>query len=107
MNAPLLFMGIASLLLGLLLTLLPKLVGVGFAKFDKAIRKREAEDSSFQVRMARTMRDKMRLAFPQFVPDYEDEEKTAKSIRLVGIVFLVQAVAFFILSVLLKDLEWH
>jgi len=40
--------------------------------------------------------------FPQFVPNYDDPE-TANKVRFLGIVFVVQAVGFFIWAILISN----
>jgi hypothetical protein len=92
MSAPELYGGIGSLVVGLLFVAFPKPIGVGFSRIGKAIGKRHEDDP-----VVGQMRKEMRKAFPAFSPDY-DETKAPKIFRLLGVVFLIQAVFFFILS---------
>jgi hypothetical protein len=96
-----LYIALASFALGVPFVLLPRSIGRGIAIFQKANLKREAEDQSLQARVVSGMREKMRQQFPQFSPHLDDQDRTAKSLRSMGIVFLVQGVAVFIFWVIL------
>jgi hypothetical protein len=86
-----LWFGVTSLVVGLLFVIFPKPIGVGFCRVSKWTWKGHEDD------LAGKMRQEMRRSFPSFSPDY-DEKKTPKIFRFLGIVFLIQAVVFFILS---------
>jgi hypothetical protein len=96
-----LYLAIASLLFGLLFFLFPKAIGMGLGRFQKANLERQAKDHSLPARLTRSLREKMGHQFPQFSPNLDDQGKTAKSIRIMGIVFLVQGAAAFILWAIL------
>lgn len=86
-----LFGGIGSLVIGLLFVLFPKAIGVSFCRIGRWTWKGHESD------LAGRMRQEMRRAFPAFAPDY-DETKAPRIFRFLGMVFLAQAVVFFILS---------
>jgi hypothetical protein len=95
MSAPELYGGIGSLVIGLLFVVFPKPIGVGFTRIGKSIWERHEKKCGDDL--ITKMRRETRKAFPAFSPDY-DEAKAPKTFRLLGIVFLIQAAVFFILS---------
>jgi hypothetical protein len=82
--------GIGSLVMGLLFVLFSKAIGAGFCRYGKWTWKGHEDD------LAGKIRQKLQREFPAFSP--YDEATAPKKIRLLGVVFLVQAVVFFILS---------
>jgi hypothetical protein len=84
------YMGVISLIVGLLLAFFPGPTGAVLRWLDEITWKGHKDDIAGRIR--KEMRDR----FPQFAPNYDDP-KTPNKIRLLGIVFLLQAVAFFIL----------
>jgi hypothetical protein len=91
MSAPALYGGIGSLVLGLLFVIFPKPIGIASCRIGKWTWKGHEDD------LAGRMRQEMRRAFPAFSPDY-DETEAPRIFRFLGVVFLIQAVVFFILS---------
>ncbi len=90
-NSPVLLVGIASLVVGLLFAIFPKVFGVAFFRMRKKTLLRPENDWVVRIRQA------MRRTLPAFSPDY-DEAKAPKVFRFLGVVFVVQAVALFIIS---------
>ena len=91
MSAPELYGGIGSLIVGLLFIVFPKSIGIAFCRIGKWTWKGHEDD------LAGKTRQEMRRALPAFSPDY-DEKKAPKIFRFLGVVLLMQAVVFFILS---------
>ena len=77
-------------MIGLLFVIFPKPIGVGFCRLGKRTWKGHEDD------LAGKARQEMQRAFPAFSP--YDEAKAPKTFRFLGVVFLLQAVVFFILS---------
>ena len=94
MSVPELYGGIGSLVIGALFGSFPRFIGVRFNRLGRSIWRRHEDDV-----FGRT-RQEMRKALPAFSPDY-DEAKAPKIFRFVGIVFLIQALVFFVLSAVL------
>jgi hypothetical protein len=93
MSAPELYGGIGSLVVGVLFVVFPKPIGVGFSRLGQSIWKRHEDDAVGQIRR------EFQKAFPFFSLDRIYDEKRAPMIfRFLGVVFLIQAVVFFILS---------
>ena len=86
MSAPELYGGIGSLVVGLLFVAFPKSIGVRFCRIGKAVRKGHGGDIVGKV-IPFLAREKI-----------YDEEEAPMVFRLLGVVFLIQAVVFFILS---------
>ena len=85
-----------SLSIGILFVLFPRFVGVWFCRIGKAIWKGHEDDSSGKIS------GEIAKAFPSLsIEKIYDEATAAKKFRILGIVFLAQALVFFILSVVL------
>ena len=93
LGPPELYFGIGSLVVGLLFILFPKPIGVGLCRIGKWTWKGHEDDWA----------GKMRQVLPAFSPDY-DEAKAQKIVRFLGVVFLIQAMVFFILSAVVGHL---
>jgi len=91
MSASLLYGGIGSLVVGLLFILFPKPIGFGFCRIGQWTWKGHEDD------LAGKIMQEMSRAFPKFSPDY-DKTKAPKTFRFLGVIFLIQAVVFFVLS---------
>jgi hypothetical protein len=91
MSAPGLYFGIVSLVVGALFVAFPRLIGVGINRIGRSIWQRHEND------LFGKMRRGMRKTFPAFSPDYDDA-KVPRVCRILGVVFLIEAVIFFILS---------
>ena len=94
MSAPEIYGGSGSIVVGVLFVAFPKFIGVGFNRIGRSIWKRHEDDLAGKVRR------EMRRQFPAFSPD-DDDAKVPKTIRFLGVVFLIQAVVLFILSALM------
>jgi len=93
MSTPELYGGIGSLIVGILFVAFPKPIGVAFGRIGKSIWKRRGDDIFGQIRR------EVHKAVPQISPDrIYDEKHAAKVFRFLGVVFLMHAVVFFILS---------
>jgi hypothetical protein len=93
MSAPELYGGIGSLVVGLLFVVFPKPIGVGFCRIGKWTWKGH-EDDVF---------GKVSQEFGKAIPFLSrekiyNEAEAPRIFRFLGIVFLIQAVVFFILS---------
>jgi hypothetical protein len=86
MSAPELYGGIGSLVVGLLCVVFPKPIGIGFRRIGKWTWKGH-ENDVFGKAIPFLSRKKI-----------YNETEAPKIFRLLGIVFLIQAVVFFILS---------
>jgi hypothetical protein len=82
MSAPELYGGIGSLIVGVLFVVFPKPIGVVFSRIGRSIWKGH-EGEFFSLERIETI---------------YDENRAPKKFRILGIVFLIQAVVFFILS---------
>jgi hypothetical protein len=84
MSAPELYGAIGSLAVDLAFCAFPKPIGVGFSRIGRSIWKRHEHD--------------VLAPFSQGMRKLHDEAKAPKQFRLLGIIFLIQAVVFLILS---------
>jgi hypothetical protein len=86
MSTPELYGGIGSLAVGLLFVAFPKSIGIRFCRIGKAVWKGHGDDIVGKV-IPFLAREKI-----------YDEEEAPRIFRLLGIVFLIQAAVFVILS---------
>jgi len=93
MSAPELYGGIGSLAVGVLFVVFPKPIGVVFSRLGQSIWKRHENDAVGRIRR------EFQKGLPFYSLDRIYYEKRAPTIlRFLGVVFLIQAVVFLILS---------
>ncbi len=78
-------------MVGLLLVVFPGPIGIAFCRIGKWTWRGHENDLVAKVR------EEMTRAFPAFSWDYE-EAKAPRKVRFLGLIFLIQAGMFFVLS---------
>jgi hypothetical protein len=95
MNPAFLIVGSLSFAVGALCVAFPKFLGVNFNRLSRSIWERHQDDLPGQIKR------EIGNAFPAITPDFNDDARSSRTFRILGIVFLLQAVLLFVLSVMI------
>lgn len=95
MNPAFLIGGILSFVVGALCVAFPKFLGANFNRLSRSTWERHQDDLPGQIKR------EIGNAFPAITPDFNDDARSSRIFRFLGIVFLVQALLFFVLSVVI------